>query len=401
MAILFKDEMHDQFGNWPLAYIPYGGADFGELQAVALAIGDGDDAAFHAAWVHSADRFAADADAAKSSGRNTSARELYLRASCFYSASYHLLYGEPVDPKLVSAYRRQVWAFDAAMALSDPPVAPLRIPFEKTTLPAYLIPAPGRVNEVRPLLILTNGYDSSITDTYFAWAVAASRRGYHCLLFDGPGQGEMLITQNVRLRPDWETVVSAVVDAALAQSIVDPTRIALAGWSLGGYLAPRAASGEHRLAACIADPGQWGIAEGFRPFARQLGASAESATCLGELEQSIVERMWQFICNHRKLHWNIVRRGFWVNGVSDLRSFLCEAERYTMEGRAELIRCPTLFTMAENDPLASGTESFFDRLRCPKTLFRFAATEGVNGHCEMGNRSLFNRRVLDWLDETL
>jgi hypothetical protein len=55
-------------------------------------------------------------------------------------------------------------------------------------------------------------------------------------------------------------------------------------------------------------------------------------------------------------------------------------------------------TLAENDPLASGTQSFFDALRCPKHLLRFTAAEGAGDHCEMMNRSLLNRRVLDWLD---
>ncbi len=30
---------------------------------------------------------------------------------------------------------------------------------------------------------------------------------------------------------------------------------------------------------------------------------------------------------------------------------------------------------------------------------RFTVAEGAGGHCEMGNRSLLNNRVLDWLDE--
>jgi hypothetical protein len=48
------------------------------------------------------------------------------------------------------------------------------------------------------------------------------------------------------------------------------------------------------------------------------------------------------------------QRGFWANGKAGLRDFLAEAERYTMKGRAEAIRCPTLLTAAENDPLAEG-----------------------------------------------
>jgi hypothetical protein len=72
-----------------------------------------------------------------------------------------------------------------------------------------------------------------------------------------------------------------------------------------------------------------------------------------------------------------------------------------LDGRAELIQCPTLITQAENDNLASDAEFLFDALRCPKTLLRFTAAEGAAGHCEMGNRSLLNRRALDWLDEQL
>jgi dipeptidyl aminopeptidase/acylaminoacyl peptidase len=71
----------------------------------------------------------------------------------------------------------------------------------------------------------------------------------------------VLIKQGLVMRPDWENVVKPVVDYALTRPEVDPEKIALMGISLGGYLAPRAASGEHRLAACIADPGQWDMLE--------------------------------------------------------------------------------------------------------------------------------------------
>jgi pimeloyl-ACP methyl ester carboxylesterase len=61
------------------------------------------------------------------------------------------------------------------------------------------------------------------------------------------------------MRSDWENVVRPVVDYALTRSEVDPTRLALAGWGFGGYLALRGAGGEPRLGACIADPGFTGL----------------------------------------------------------------------------------------------------------------------------------------------
>jgi pimeloyl-ACP methyl ester carboxylesterase len=148
---------------------------------------------------------------------------------------------------------------------------PQSIPFEGKATPAYFLPAAGFAGAKRPTIIFTNGYDGTITDMLFASAVAASRLGYHSLLFDGPGQGAMLYESNIPLRPDWETVVSAVVDFALTLPQVHPEKLVISGWSLGGYLAPRGASGEHRLAACIADPGQWSLGDSARALATAMG----------------------------------------------------------------------------------------------------------------------------------
>jgi alpha-beta hydrolase superfamily lysophospholipase len=399
MGLIFKDRLHDDFGTWPLAYIPYGGADFGEIAAVGHAVGDGDDSAFCNAWVAAAGRMVGEAQRLADRGRRASARELFLRASCFYGVSYHPLFGRPVDPRLVAAFRKQMDAFNKSIALRDPPATLLRIPFERTSLPACFIPAIGHESAVRPLLICTNGYDATITDMFFASAVAATARGYHCLIFDGPGQGEMLIEHGMPLRPDWETVIKALVDFALTLPLIDPARIALTGWSLGGHLAPRAASGEHRLAACIADPGLWSMTSGMRAFCEKLGLPAEAAANPANMAQPLLDKMWQAITADRKLRWTIVQRGFWANGAENLREFLRCIASFTLDGRAELIRCPTLITQAEDDPLASSAQDLFDALRCPKTLVRFSSAEGAGTHCEMMNRSAVNRRGADWLDE--
>lgn len=403
MAPLFQDEFLNGLGTWALGYIPYGGSDYGEVTAVAAAVGNGDggEDAFYTEWLAAGDRHVSEAEQARTAGRVVTARDQYLRAAVAYGTAYHPLYGTPVDQRLTSTFARQMAALETGLGMGPAPATKLKIPFDGIELPGFFIPAPGHSEEARPLIILNNGYDATMTDLYFASAVAAGRRGYHCLIFDGPGQGDTLYNQGVPLRPDWENVITAVVDVAVDLPLVDPEAIVLNGWSLGGYLAPRAASGEHRLAACIADPAQWSIGDGFRPIVTSLGATPEQALDLGSVDDSVVDRLQAAIDQSPKLTWSIIKRGFWVNGVSDLREYLADCERYTLESRVEQIRCPTLLTVAENDPLAAASQRVFDALTCPKTMIEFTAVEGAGDHCEMFNRSLVNNRTFDWLDGVL
>ena len=396
-GLLFADPFHNDFGTWMLGYTPYGGGDYGDVTAVAAAVGTGDDGAFYDAWLAAGDRMRAEAREAEAAGRRGSASDLHLRASAAYASAYHPLYGAPVDPRLLEAYRRQMTAFDAGMLLRDVPVHPVEIPFDGARMRSYLVPAPGREDEVRPLIIMVNGYDATVTDVHFAMGVAASRRGYHVLLFDGPGQGGMLYEQGIPLRHDWEVVVTAVIDHVVDQPIVDPGRIAVSGWSLGGYLAPRAASGDSRIAACIADPGQWDLGEAMQGFAQRFGATPEQAAHPDQLDDSVLERMMDAIRQDRGMRWSIEQRGFWANGVADLRGLIAKTMRFTVRDRVDSIRCPVLLTRAENDPLAAGVGDFAAALP-NATVIDFTAAEGAGAHCEMMNRSLVNRRTLDWLD---
>jgi hypothetical protein len=135
------------------------------------------------------------------------------------------------------------------------------------------------------------------------------------------------------LRADWEVVVTAVIDHAVTLPIVDADRIAVSGWSLGGYLAPRAASGDSRIAACIADPGQWDLAEAMRGFAQRFGATPEQAAHPEQLDDAVLEKMMGTIRQNRAIRWSIEQRGFWANGVADLRGLIAKTMQFTLRDR--------------------------------------------------------------------
>src|SRR5260370_24201 len=111
---------------------------------------------------------------------------------------------------------RRTAALAAAAALFDTPVQAVSIPYEDTTLPAYLFLVDDS-GAARPTIIYNSGYDSTREESYFVIAAAALRRGYNVLAFDGPGQGAALREQKLVMRPDWEAVITPVVDYALTR----------------------------------------------------------------------------------------------------------------------------------------------------------------------------------------
>src|SRR5918911_5556151 len=318
--IFFDDPLFEDFAVRALSL---DGCPLGEVATTASRIGEGDRDGWYREWSVTADRIAAVGEESASAGHAVSARDAYLRASSYYRTAYLPLYGSPVDPRLVEAFDKETTVFQKAAALMRAPVEPVEIPFEEgITLPGYFCKVDD-TDRPRPTLVCTNGYDSTINEMYVAFA-GALRRGYNLLLFDGPGQGRPLIEQGLVMRPDWENVVRPVVDYALTRPKGDPKRLALIGWSFGGYLAPRAASGEHRLAACLADPGLWDLLEAAK--ARFSALPKDVLERLPNVDPEMLEPIVEHIQATPALRWAIIQRGFWVQGVGSLSEYLKLAE---------------------------------------------------------------------------
>jgi pimeloyl-ACP methyl ester carboxylesterase len=399
MGLFFDDPLFEEFtSTLALGLASHGGAELGEVQATCARIVDGDDQSWFEAWRATADRLVEAGDSSAAGGHRVSARESYLRASLYYALAYHPLFGAPPDPRLLDAFGSQRAAFDKAAALLEPAGEALEIAFEGARLPGYLFRADG---ERRPLLIATNGYDATIYEMFLGQAVPALRRRYHCLVFDGPGQGAVLFEQGVPIRADWEAVVSAVVDTIVEREEIDADRIALTGWSLAGHLALRAASGEPRLAACIADPALFSMGAGFVGRMRAAGVSESVIERYPDIDDATLAPLAEAIHGDRAQRWTFEQRGFWVHGVSTLGEYLKATVPFSLEGRLGAISCPTVLTAAEADPLARSADQVYEGLRCPKTLLRFTTAEGAGDHCEMRNRALLDQRVFDWLDDIL
>ena len=399
--LLSDNPMWEAFGNRALVLAIDRGADFGECVTTVQRVGDdGSVDAWYREWVATADRIAGIGDASAAAGHRVSAWEAYSRACNYYRSAYFPLYGAPTDPRLVEAFEKETAVFLKGAPLSTVPIEAVEIPFEGKRLPAYLVTVDDS-GAPRPTIVHTNGYDSTIQEMYFAHAPAAIRRGYNVLLFDGPGQGRNLIVDGSHIRPDWENVVRPVIDYALTRPEIDPEKIALAGWSFGGFLAPRAAAFEHRLAALIADPGQWD--EGPALLAR-LPLTDEQKAAFPNIDPALLDPFEAWLNSPQApamLRWSLLQRGLWVNGVDSIYAYAVDMMRYEISSVAQDIACPTFIAWAEADPVADYAPELYAAITAPKVLVPFTMAEGAGMHTESLARTLYDQRMFDWLDETM
>src|SRR5258708_9670507 len=161
MNFLFEDETFSFEPLRPAGFAAYGGADLGEVLTPARHIGEGDEASWHQAWKATAQQVAEIGEQARASGHRVSAREALLRASNYYRTAEDFLLEKPAtDPEMTLLSAGQHDTFAAAAALFDTPVQPVSIPYEDTTLPAYLFLVDDS-GAPRPTIIYNSGYAST------------------------------------------------------------------------------------------------------------------------------------------------------------------------------------------------------------------------------------------------
>jgi dienelactone hydrolase len=379
----------------------YGGALFGEVLAAASRITPGDYDSWYDAWNGMADRVAKEAAEQLARGHRVSARDSFLRATSYYQSSEFFLHGQPGDPRIARAYRLSVDCYKQCAKLFDPLIEPIEIPYEHTTLPGYFHHADNSGRR-RPTLIMHTGYDGTAEEMHVSGARAAVERGYNALAFDGPGQYGPLHREGLVFRPDWEKVVSPVVDFALKQPTVDADRIALMGISFGGVLAPRAAAFEHRLAALVANDGIYDFSAPYRAtIPPDKWESFERAVKVEEAPQ-IDHMLAAQMKTSPTARWAF-SHGMWAFGAKSPYAVLAKVLDYNLKGGiAEAIKCPTLVCDAEQDLFLKGQpQELYDHLTCRKMIIRFTSIEGAGAHCQVGASRLAFARIFDWLDETL
>lgn len=375
--------------------------DTGEVLATLDTITDGDRESWITAFTALGQRLRDQADASLASGHCASARSAYLRASTYFASASAASPGSEIPERYTTLWEAHRAAWDAAVALFDPKVEYVEIPYEDTTLGGYFFHADTRAgrraDERRPTIILNNGSDGAVSDMWRWGAAAAVERGWNALAFDGPGQNAALHRQHLYFRADWEAVITPVVDWLVERPEVDPDAIALHGVSQAGYWVPRAIAYEPRIAAAVADPGVVRVADSWLSHLPdvllQLLDQGDKENFDAFMEAGLQENPVALA----ELKWRMAPYGTDspFDGYTAARAMALDSETL------QRITCPLLITDPDHEQFWPGQSAELHASVANSTLMRFTEAEGADWHCEPGASALRDERVFDWLEETL
>jgi len=180
-------------------------------------------------------------------------------------------------------------------------------------------------------------------------------------------------------------VLAPVLDWLLTRPEVQPDALVLIGRSFGGYLAPRAACFEHRLAAMACDPAQ-----------PDMGARLPAGLA-GRIAAPAVKAQIRMSAGRAEFFGARMA----AHGIDTIEKYFTELRRFTMLQYAPQITCPTLIIEAEHDFAGGGGQMLTDALTAPAQLVQLTGHQGADGHCAGLGQEIWSGAVYSWLRSTL
>lgn len=399
---VFKDKEMNWVFRRTLEFMNEKAAEIAECLYAARRIEEEDGESWINQWASLASRVEALGDESLSNGHSISAREAFMRASNYYrTAEYGTL---PSHPEFHNLWERSVKSFHKVCPLFSPPIETHMVPFEDKKLPAYFW-RPDDSDSPRPTLIVAGGNDSSLEELVFWAGRAAVRRGYNFFAFEHPGhRGAVHLYRDCVKRADYEVPYKDAIDFLQTLPGVDE-RIAMTGYSFGGYITIRVAIHDERIKAIIPNPPQI-----------DMGAS-------DQFWGGMVKKIPTFILNwalKRKLDRKPITKAMtmyslWALGfdheslvdllkdeeaISRARSM---KQEWDVKNDLHRITCPALALVGggEGEVFEQQAKDFLSLISSEeKKLHVFTLdVDGSNDHCQLDNRARGNQVMFDWLDD--
>ncbi|WP_405680010.1 acetylxylan esterase [Streptomyces sp. NBC_00868] len=403
---LFKDPAFNFSGLLALGGSGFGGAEVGEVLTAVNAINKAGLSAqtYTETFRKLGDQLMGQPQGSKPDQQTTRFRA--LRAAQYYAQALFFVLGSDDPGSEEQLYKAGRGAWDTFCRLCDPAPVTAKVPYQKTPLPVWFF-RPDTSGERRPTVILTNGSDGQDVDMWTYGVSAALARGWNALVYDGPGQGQLLFVDQVVFTPRWETVVTPLVDWLVARPDVDTDRIALTGLSMGGNLAPRAAAFESRIAAVVAMPGCLSPWLGFPPELRKIVTPDKEETnaiwnkeVVPQLPPEAAATMKKRIEPFSVPAMLDARKGKMFTDFWTPAKLIESLDITNVIGR---IKIPTLVLDYDYEQFYPGQPRLmFDKLTTPnKDYLKLTAATGAQLHCSPMAPQQHCDVVFDWLQEQL
>jgi pimeloyl-ACP methyl ester carboxylesterase len=352
-----------------------GGLSIGEAWNVAKTIGDGDAESWVNAFRASGDRQLKQADEWKAAGWTRPAAQARLKAFASYRSGWQFA---PVGPVFDDLYARHKAAFREALPDLGLPATFFETPYKGKTLPGVFIQNPNRR---APVVLLLGGADTCFEEIYLTVGRNVFEGGYSVAMADLPGQG-ITMKDDLHWEAEPEKPIGAIIDVLIERFHARPGRMALLGYSLGGYWACRAACYEKRLATAMAST----------PLPRPP-----------DLFGSMIEARKELTAQARGRS-SATRRNletmFWKAGASSEEDLLAKMANFIAD--PALVTMPFLSVVGagEGAGFQSQSDLWHTQIRSPrKRLVRLDATTGGDAHCQAGNRLRLAQEMCGWMDE--
>lgn len=347
------------------------------------------------------------AAASSSKGHLATARSQFLRASKYYAQALYWVPGTSTPGAEAGTYRAMDRCFRSAVALFDTPPVYSEVDYGGAQpMPVWFFPG-GTTDERRPTIIINNGSDGQTVDLLAEGGLDGLERGFNVVIFEGPGQGSQLFEHNIVFIPEWERVLTPLIDELVRRRDVDSKKIAVRGISFGGLLTPRAAAFEPRIAALIADPGSTSTFLDYPEIVRmtaegspeEVNSRWKDMIIAGSTPQQKFGLKKSLEIFTPEAH-DQVKLG---EVPTDWYALSTAIKKFDLAGVAEKITCPTLVTMYEGDTsftdepkklyeMLAGTED--------KAFHEFTAVNGTQYHCGPMSPQVSNEVCWDWVTET-
>ena len=310
-------------------------------------------------------RFELQAHGSLAKGHQVTASDGFFAASVMYGgAQWPIFANTDLNHALE---RKKTECFLEYVRNADHRVEAAEIPYRGKSLAAYLHLPQGYTGGTLPCLVMIEGMDAFKELAIFGAGDRFLRRGFACLVIDGPGQGTSLLRESWYDPETYSQVGTSAINWLLGRNEIDPQRIMAWGLSFGSFWATQMAAAEPRFAACAVmytcfQPHNWPLYEMASPSFKQ--------------------------------------RFMYMTGIEDEEAFQEVMPKMDVRPLSAQLKMP-YFVMAGEDDQLSDISCTIDHLNAvpgPKTLVLYAGEEHGMGNSRSSQLSLpWFTVIADWL----